>query len=214
MSYYPQDSGSPYRRALVFMVILAFHLLVIRSFWAGMISSGARPVPTSLQIDLLPRARPPEPLSLPAVSWKESFMIEVADPEVHVDVTDDLSPPIQGMPVREPAPRSPETPTPTPPAPAPRPTVQPRPIYVPGGMDRYPPESRRAHETGAPTIMICISATGTVDDVQVSRSSGFPRLDQAAVGIGREARFRPARLDGKPVPVCAPYRITFSFRGS
>jgi TonB family protein len=45
-------------------------------------------------------------------------------------------------------------------------------------------------------------------------SSGFPRLDQAAVGIGKEARFRPAMREGKPMPFCLPYRITFAIRRS
>ena len=92
--------------------------------------------------------------------------------------------------------------------------MRPRPIYVPGGWERYPAESIRAHESGRPTITICISAAGAIDSVQLTNSSGFPRLDQAAVGIGKEARFRPAMREGKPVPFCVPYRITFAIRNS
>jgi TonB family protein len=59
-----------------------------------------------------------------------------------------------------------------------------------------------------------VSATGTIDSVELLQSSGFSRLDQAAIGIGKESRFRPAMRDGHSVPFCLPYRVTFAIRSA
>jgi protein TonB len=139
------------------------------------------------------------------VNLNQSVVIQIAAPEIVIPAPAD-PPPLQVEAIQTvitpPQPQAPEL--------APHPNVKPKAIYVPGGWERYPAESLRARETGAPTITICISATGVADSVQVTKSSGFPRLDQAAVGIGKEARFKPAMQDGKPVPLCLPYRITFA----
>jgi protein TonB len=212
MSYFQQDSGNRLHHAPVFVVILLLHMLTIGALWKGLANSDERSVQSILQIDVIPADQPKErPLPLPAVNLTEVRAIQVVTPEIDVPIAEDLPPPIQvtSMPTEITAPPDPPA-APALPAVPSVPNVRPRPIYVPGGRERYPAESIRAHETGAPTITICISATGAVDSVEVTLSSRFPRLDQAAVAMGKEARFRPARLDGKPVPLCVPYRITFA----
>jgi protein TonB len=87
--------------------------------------------------------------------------------------------------------------------------VRPRPIAGPAGADRYPRESLRAKESGTVVMVICVSQTGRVDSVAVSRSSGFPRLDRVALGMASEYRFKPATLHGHPVAACADFRIIF-----
>jgi TonB family protein len=204
------------QRALVFAGILLLHALTIRALWMGLANSDVRSVQTILQIDVVPADRPKElPLPLPAMQLQDARAIQVATPDVNIPIAEDMSPPIQvtSMQAEFTAPPGPPA-APARPAVAFIPDVRPRPIYVPGGWERYPAESIRAHEAGVATITICISATGAVDSVQVTMSSRFSRLDQAAIGIGKEARFKPARLDGKPVPFCVPYRITFAIRNS
>jgi periplasmic protein TonB len=91
----------------------------------------------------------------------------------------------------------------------PIPVVRPRPITGPRGADRYPNASLKAKESGTVEMNICVSPAGRVDSVEVAQSSGFPRLDQAAVGIAAEYRFQPATREGQPVAACAHYRIVF-----
>jgi protein TonB len=204
------------QRALVFAGILLLHALTIRALWMGLANSEVRSVQTILQIDVVPADRPKELLlPLPAMHLQDARAIQVATPDVNIPIAEDMSPPIQvtSMQAAFTAPPGPPA-APARPAVVFIPDVRPRPIYVPGGWERYPAESIRAHEAGVATITICISATGAVDSVQVTMSSRFSRLDQAAIGIGKEARFKPARLDGKPVPFCVPYRITFAIRNS
>ena len=213
MSDYQEEFGNQIRHAFVILGIFVVHSLAIGALWSGLKPSTMRTMPTIFQIDVVPtvkrQERPPRPS--PA-SWKKSWAIPVAIPEIDIPAVDEAPTPIQVTEVGEEPAALPDPPAL--PAPPSSPNVRPRPIHVPGAWGRYPPESIRAGESGAPTITICISATGAVDSVQVSQSSGYLRLDQAAVGIGREALFRPARREGKPVPVCVPYRIKFKIGNS
>jgi protein TonB len=199
------------RHALIFVGILLLHVLAIGALWMSLADSGVRYSQTIFQIDLVPENGPREAPPLPPVNLQASRAIVAVAPEMNIPAAEDPPPPIQVTALREvfiaqPAPRAVSAPAAVPAVP----NVRPRPIYVPGGRDRYPAESIRASESGTPTITICISESGAVDSVEVTLSSGFPRLDQAALGIGREARFRPAKLDGKPVSLCVPYRIKFA----
>lgn len=64
----------------------------------------------------------------------------------------------------------------------------------------YPPVSRRLGEVGTVSLRLMISADGTVTDAIVTRSSGFPRLDEAAVSwVIAHWRYKPATRDGRPV---------------
>jgi len=209
MIHVPEDAVAALHRGLTCAVILVLHLLLIRALWTTMVESAGPTAPAPLRIDLIRNDRPRERPPPRVLHWQPSAQLLVVEPQLTVPVAPEPVPPLLGV---APAPEVvvPAQPA-APPAAVRGPTVPARPLYVPGGMDRYPPESRRARESGAPTIRICISAAGTVESVEVARSSGFPRLDDAAVGIGREARFRPATQDGQPVPACMAYRIRFAF---
>ena len=190
-------------------------MLAIRAIWMGLADSGVRDVPTILQIDVMPLDKPEKrPLPLPPVNFKEYRAIQVVTPQIDVPIAEEPPTTIQVTSLQKEPILTPEPAAPAQPAIPSIPSVKPRPIYVPGGWERYPAESIRAHEAGRPTITICVSAAGTIDSVELAKSSGFPRLDQAALDIGKEARFRPAMREGKPMPFCLPYRITFAIRNS
>jgi protein TonB len=91
----------------------------------------------------------------------------------------------------------------------PFPVVRPRPIAGPRGVDRYPSASIKAKESGTVVMKICVTSQGSVDRVELAHSSGFPRLDQAALSMAAEYRFRPAMREGHPVAACAQYNIIF-----
>lgn len=57
---------------------------------------------------------------------------------------------------------------------------------------------------------LCIAATGAVDSVTMTVSSGFSRVDDLAIGAMRNMVFDAARRDGSPVRVCG-YRFTMAF---
>ncbi len=74
----------------------------------------------------------------------------------------------------------------------------------------YPPSSRRAGEEGTVTLQVYVLETGKAGEVKVSKSSGFPKLDEAAVReVQRTWRFVPGKEDGKPVAMWHTFNVTF-----
>jgi protein TonB len=65
--------------------------------------------------------------------------------------------------------------------------------YLRNPAPSYPPISRRLGEAGTVLLRVRVTAQGASERVQVARSSGFPRLDQAASEAVRSWRFVPAR---------------------
>lgn len=71
----------------------------------------------------------------------------------------------------------------------------------------YPPLSRRIGEEGKAMVRLFINESGQVEKVSLAQSSGFNRLDQAALEAGQKARCKPFIEFGKPIKVTAiqPY---------
>jgi protein TonB len=64
----------------------------------------------------------------------------------------------------------------------------------------YPASARRMGEQGEVRLDVHVGADGTVLDVQLRATSGSPTLDRTAIDTVRRWRFRPATVDGQPVP--------------
>jgi periplasmic protein TonB len=74
----------------------------------------------------------------------------------------------------------------------------------------YPPSSRRAGEEGTVTLQVYVLETGRAGDVKVQKSSGFPKLDEAAVReVKRTWRFVPGKEDGNPIAMWHTFNVTF-----
>lgn len=74
----------------------------------------------------------------------------------------------------------------------------------------YPPTSMRLRETGDVILEVFVGLDGAVISAKVQRSSGFPRLDGAALEAVRAARFKPLRLTRAATR--ARVTIPFSFK--
>jgi len=74
----------------------------------------------------------------------------------------------------------------------------------------YPPASRRAGEAGTVTLQVFVKEDGRAGEVKIARSSGFDKLDEAAVKeVQRSWRFVPGKEDGKPVAMWHTFAVTF-----
>lgn len=74
----------------------------------------------------------------------------------------------------------------------------------------YPPTSKRLGEQGRVLVRVLILENGSAGEVQVVQSSGYPRLDAAAVEhVQRDWRFVPARLDGRAIATWGRFGVTF-----
>jgi protein TonB len=76
----------------------------------------------------------------------------------------------------------------------------------------YPVESRRRREQGTVRLRVIITPEGRVKEVAVASSSGFDRLDQAALDAVRHWRFRPGTQAGLAVEAVGflsiPFKLT------
>ena len=78
----------------------------------------------------------------------------------------------------------------------------------------YPPISAQLGETGAAIVEVCVTPDGHLQSApQVRQTSGYTRLDAAAVKWASEAlRFKPATAGGRPILACANYRVKFRLK--
>jgi len=77
----------------------------------------------------------------------------------------------------------------------------------------YPPLSRRLGETGKVVLRVELDETGRVSAARVITSSGFDRLDAAALAAVRTWRCRPAQRDGQAVRSVALQPFDFTLEG-
>lgn len=73
----------------------------------------------------------------------------------------------------------------------------------------YPAISVRLGEVGSVVLSLLVGVDGRVTDSRVDQSSGYRRLDQAAIKGLSLCRFAPGTVDGKPEPAWAKIRYTF-----
>ena len=70
--------------------------------------------------------------------------------------------------------------------------------YLKNPPPPYPRASRRLGEQGTVIVRVFISTQGAPEKAEVRTSSGFPRLDQAALDAVQRWRFVPGRRSGTP----------------
>lgn len=99
---------------------------------------------------------------------------------------------------------------PAPPAP-PRAAVRVQPEVSASSCEKpeYPAASRRLEETGTVVLRFLIAEEGRVVESKVERSSGSPRLDEAARSALSKCKFKPGTVDGLPEQSWASMKYTW-----
>jgi protein TonB len=99
-------------------------------------------------------------------------------------------------------------------------TADPQPVITAAAVDRshpltqppYPMSSIHLGEAGALALDILVGADGRVRDAKVSKSSGYDRLDQAALSEAKQHwRLRPATRNGVPFEQWLTLKVVFRF---
>jgi protein TonB len=157
-------------------------------------------------IEEAPKQDEPPPPPPPKIETPPPF---VPPPEIDIAIAPDAPPTTA---IQQTTNVRPTTPPPiAAPAPAPVPRTAPRsdsrrPLTQP----EYPPSSRRSGEAGTVFLEVLVLENGRVGDARVKQSSGFPRLDEAAVReVKRSWRLVPGTENGKPVQMWGQFAVTF-----
>lgn len=121
----------------------------------------------------------------------------------------------------EPAPAAPVDPSSVIAAPA-APPAPPAPLVLPvfnanyleNPAPQYPPASRRMGEQGQVMLRVYVSPKGRAERVDIKTSSGFDRLDRAAIDAVQSWRFVPARRGEEVVAAWVLVPVSFVMRVS
>jgi len=81
--------------------------------------------------------------------------------------------------------------------------------YLQNPAPNYPPASRRAGEQGKVVVRVLIGTDGTAREAELRQSSGFDRLDRAAVDTVRKWRYVPGKRNGVPEAMWFDVPINF-----
>jgi protein TonB len=205
-AYYPQDAGFLSKRAIVFIAILVIHAIVIYAFASGLAKGGKRYIQTILQTNIIetekPKDLPPPP---PPVDLKERPPVQVVAPDINITIPVEAPPPpITNVTTKA----QPPPPKAAPPAPTKLEVT-----YRPDPQNYYPEQARRDGQEGRAQVKICINTSGKVESAEVTTTSGFPLLDEAAVKVGKAMRFKPPTQEGKPVSTCPTLPVKFQLHG-
>jgi TonB family protein len=104
---------------------------------------------------------------------------------------------------------APAPPAPPPPPAAPRELPASAIQYLEPPEPVYPRASRRLGEAGLVVVRVFVGTDGLPKQLQVLQSSGFVRLDEAALDGVRRARFKPPTENGQPTAGWARIPIPF-----
>jgi protein TonB len=222
------------QRPSALVLALALHAALIALVVSGVLEKPQpRIEPPSLVIQLLtptpvapalpepPRPEPPKPKPpKPEPPKPTPQRPEPPKPEPLPEKPAQVAPAPAPAPVAPPppAPATPAAPA-VPPAPAPAP-APPKPVartevsisasYAASNRKpEYPKMSQRLNEQGTVVLTVLVKSDGSAGDVEVKSSTGFQRLDRAAMDAVRSWHFNPATVDGKPVDKTYEVPITF-----
>lgn len=76
----------------------------------------------------------------------------------------------------------------------------------------YPPVSKRLGEEGKALLKYSVQEDGSVTGVAVVKSSGYSRLDDAAVQCVQAWRYKPATQGGRAIAVSTQSMITYQLK--
>jgi len=215
---------SPYfsqqlRRYLPLVIVIGLHAAFFYALRSGMLHQAARSaLPKEIYVRLIseepaPHPQPAEPKTVPVV--KKSVPRPKPKPVIKHEPSpkaiSEPTPPAPPQPPVEAAPPSPPAP-PAPPAPAQpaAPKIVSGVAYINAPRPVYPPLDARMGNEGTVTLRVLINEKGRAEKVDIRKSSGSQRMDDAARDAVMRALFKPYIEDGKAIPVYAIIPINFT----
>jgi protein TonB len=195
-------------------------LLHVAFFWVlqnGLVHQVANAIPKEVIATFIVPEKAPEPAppkAEPAPPKQVHIVKKVIAPPKPIPVTETPAPTAITAPPQPatPAPQAAAEPTPAPAAP-PGP-VLPKQItsgieYIEKPNPGYPPVSRRMGEEGTVDFRVTVNTDGRAEKVDIIKSSGYPRLDEAARAAVKRAVFKPYIENGKAIMISTTGSLAF-----
>jgi periplasmic protein TonB len=203
------------RRLLIVIAVVGFHVLGLWALQAGLLRRAVELViPVSVLTDLIEPAQPvatpapPPPLPKPAPMPRAAPQpkpaaqpapqpVAIATPTPVAEAPTGVIEPQPAAPVAAVAPPAAESAAPpAPPAPPRIELPSSSADYLNNPPPPYPPLSRRLGEQGKVVIRAFIDERGTATRAEIRTSSGYDRLDQAALQTVLKWRYVPGKRGG------------------
>ncbi|MCR4471768.1 MULTISPECIES: energy transducer TonB [unclassified Burkholderia] len=210
--------------------VLAAHAIMLAAAWLHRNAPPPKEIEVqSITAQLIPPAPAAQPVAVQSAAQpappkpvpREKPKVEPKPVQKAVKPTPQ---PVAQSPSPTPAPAAAD-PTPAPAAPAPAaPAAAPGParetmqVSAPKNVSAlscnfvkptYPSMSRRRGETGTAYVHFIIGVTGKIESVQLQKSSGYPRLDEAALDATRASTCPPYIENGQAIR--AAHTLPFNF---
>jgi protein TonB len=210
-SYSIDDPAKNSKRMAAFALVVVIHVLFVYVLASGLgkkvVEVVLGPVETRL-IEELPDEDDEPPPPPPEIETPPPY---VPPPEISIEIPMDSGPSTAISNVTS---ERPVAAPPPPPKPVERSVVKTPPSTQGKGaritQPEYPPSSRRAGEEGTVQLSVLVLENGRAGEVKVAKSSGFPKLDEAAIKeVQRNWRFVPGKEDGKPTSMWHTFAVTF-----
>lgn len=207
----PTEKRAPLsRNALIAIAVVLLHVAFIWALQSGLLMRAAEIIvpaeiltqfvdPPAPKVDPVPPVPPTPPTPVKKAIAKAPALptpqpLAVADPTPAPNAPVVAAAPTPPAPVAAPVAVAPAAPAGPPVVQLPSSDAD----YLQNPKPPYPPISRRLNEQGKTTVRVMIGTDGLPQRPEIFRSSGFDRLDQAALATVMRWRFVPGKRNGVP----------------
>lgn len=208
------------RKYAPLIIIIALHIAFFYALRSGLVHQVAKALPREIFASFIteepapqpqPRPEPVKPKTVPVVKKQVTrptprpIVTETPAPQA---ITEEYTPPQESNePPAVAAPASPEPAAASVPA---TPKMISGVSYINAPRPVYPPLDARMGNEGTVTLRVLINEKGRADKVEIQKSSGSLRMDDAAREAVQRALFKPYLEDGRPTPAYAIVPINFT----
>lgn len=216
-----------HRNAFIAGSVVLFHVFAIWALQTGLL---IRAVELVVHVEVLAQIiEPPKPVTLKEPPKEIPPLPEpVKKPMTKPEPVTQVAPKLLAVEYATPAPNAPSVQPIAPPAPfvpevpvaavaTPLPPAPPAKVVLPSSMGdylnnpkpNYPPMSKRLGEQGGVGVRIFVGADGLPQKRELLKTSGFERLDQAALDVVMRWTFVPGKRGGVPEAMWMATTIKF-----
>lgn len=183
-------------RAIGLVSVVVLHVVLVWGLMNGLARKAVEVLPSPIETKIIEDTRPDPDTPPPEPEFEPPPLPAIPLPEIVIE-----PPP---APVAPPITQVAPTPRPTPPPVAKVEPAPKQPVRIPARVDEgcpkppYPKYARDWEITGTSEVKLLVGADGKIKDEAVTKSSGSPVLDKAALAAFKRCKFNVEIVDGVP----------------